>query len=142
MLLVTLYSRLCLRSSEEAEADKPSRATSVDLTLSTSILYFLLRNAITMKTFLRICVSSFRSKSTIIPLRRWEVLPQQVIFEDEIGRGAFGKVFKGTFKESPGIEVFYEPRRDTVDFRAGRTVAIKVLGGMYVIAKRRVTLHQ
>lgn len=51
MLLVTLYSRLCLRFSEEAEADKPSRATSVDFTLSTSILYFLLRNAISMKPF-------------------------------------------------------------------------------------------
>ena len=95
-----------------------------------------------MKNLLCICVPFFRSKSTIIPLCRWEVLPQQVIFEDEIGRGAFGKVFKGTFKESPGIEVFYEPRRDTVDFRAGRTVAIKVLGGTYAIVKRQLTLYQ
>ncbi|XP_078365914.1 uncharacterized protein LOC144650130 [Oculina patagonica] len=69
-----------------------------------------------------------RSKSMIIPLRRWEVLPEQVVFDKEIGCGAFGKVFKGTFKESPGIEVFYEPRSQTVDFQAGRTVAIKVLG--------------
>ncbi|XP_078368380.1 uncharacterized protein LOC144652235 [Oculina patagonica] len=69
-----------------------------------------------------------RSKSTIIPLRRWEVLPEQVVFDKEIGCGAFGKVFKGTFKESPGIEVFYEPRTQTVDFKEGLTVAIKVLG--------------
>ncbi|XP_078379572.1 uncharacterized protein LOC144662599 isoform X1 [Oculina patagonica] len=69
-----------------------------------------------------------RSKSTIIPLWRWEVLPQQVVFEEEIGRGAFGKVLKGTYKESPGIEVFYKTRTQTVDFKEGRTVAIKVLG--------------
>ncbi|XP_078379543.1 uncharacterized protein LOC144662575 [Oculina patagonica] len=70
-----------------------------------------------------------RSKSTIIPLWRWEVLPQQVVFEEEIGRGAFGKVLKGTYKESPGIEVFYKTRTETVDFKEGRTVAVKVLGG-------------
>ncbi|KAJ7336065.1 hypothetical protein OS493_013442 [Desmophyllum pertusum] len=69
-----------------------------------------------------------RSKSTIIPLWRWEVLPEQVVFKEEIGRGAFGKVLKGTFKESPGIDVFYEPRTQIVDFKAGLTVAIKVLG--------------
>ncbi|XP_078379553.1 uncharacterized protein LOC144662584 [Oculina patagonica] len=69
-----------------------------------------------------------RSKSTIIPLRRWEVLPQQVVFEEEIGRGAFGKVLKGTYKESPGIEVFYKTKTQTVDFKEGRTVAVKVLG--------------
>ena len=71
----------------------------------------------------------FRSKSTIVPLWRWEVLPQQVVFGEEIGHGAFGKVLKGTYKESPGIEVFYKTRTQTVDFKEGRTVAIKVLEG-------------
>ena len=70
-----------------------------------------------------------RSKSTIIPLLQWEVLPEQVIFKEEIGRGAFGKVLRGIFREPPGIEVFYESRAQTVDFKAGRTVAVKVLGG-------------
>ena len=70
-----------------------------------------------------------RSKSTIIPLRRWEVLPEQVEFNEEIGRGAFGKVLKGVFRESPGIEVFYKSRTQTVDFKEGRTVAVKVLEG-------------
>ncbi|KAJ7385283.1 hypothetical protein OS493_016354 [Desmophyllum pertusum] len=69
-----------------------------------------------------------RSKSTIIPLWRWEVLREQVVFKEEIGRGAFGKVLKGIYKESPGIDVFYEPRTQIVDFKAGLTVAIKVLG--------------
>ena len=71
----------------------------------------------------------YRSKSTIIPLRRWEVLPEQVEFNEEIGRGAFGKVLKGDFRESPGIEVFYKSRTQTVDFKEGRTVAVKVLEG-------------
>ena len=60
---------------------------------------------------------------------QWEVLPEQVIFEEEIGRGAFGKVLKGIFRESPGIELFYEPRNQIVDFKEGRTVALKVVGG-------------
>ena len=76
-----------------------------------------------------ICSFSFRTKSTIFPLHRWEVLPEQVVFKEEIGRGAFGKVFKATFKESPGIEVFYKPRTQTVDWKEDRIVAVKVLGG-------------
>ncbi|CAH3038178.1 unnamed protein product, partial [Pocillopora meandrina] len=70
-----------------------------------------------------------RSKSTIFTLHNWEVLPEQVVFGEEIGRGAFGKVLKGTFRESPGTEVFIEPRNKTVDFKPGETVAIKLLGG-------------
>ena len=70
-----------------------------------------------------------RSKSTIIPLRRWEVLPEQVELNEEIGRGAFGKVLKGVFRESPGVEVFYKARTQTVDFKEGRTVAVKMLEG-------------
>ena len=57
------------------------------------------------------------------------ILPEQVEFKEEIGRGAFGKVLKGVFRESPGIEVFYKCRTKTVDFKEGRTVAVKVLEG-------------
>ena len=60
---------------------------------------------------------------------RWEVLPEQVEFKEEIGRGAFGKVLRGIFKESRGIEVFYNVRTHTVDFKEGQTVAVKVLEG-------------
>ena len=72
-----------------------------------------------------------RSKSTIIPLRQWEVLPEQVNFKEEIGRGAFGKVLRGIFRESPGIEVFEERKAQTVDFKEGREVAVKVLEGKW-----------
>ena len=72
-----------------------------------------------------------RSKSTIIPLLQWEVCPDQVDFKEEIGSGAFGKVLRGIYRESPGIEVFCKSRTPIVDFKEGKTVAVKVLGGMY-----------
>lgn len=84
-----------------------------------------------MQYILRLSLLSFgRSKSAIIPLLRWEVLPEQVEFKEEIGRGAFGKVLKGVYREAPGVEVFTEKSRPrTVDFKEGRTVAVKVLDG-------------
>ena len=38
-------------------------------------------------------------------------------------------MLKGVFREAPGIEVFYKSRTQTVDFKEGRTVAVKVLEG-------------
>ncbi|XP_068670007.1 uncharacterized protein [Montipora foliosa] len=69
-----------------------------------------------------------RSKSTIIPLLQWEVCPDQVDFKEEIGSGAFGKVLRGIYRESPGIEVFCKSRTPIADFKEGKTVAVKVLG--------------
>jgi len=43
-------------------------------------------------------------------------------------------VFKATFKESPGIEVFYKPRTQTVDFKEDKVVAVKVLGGKKIFS--------
>ena len=83
----------------------------------------------TKESYLYCCSCFYRSKSTIKPLLRWEVLPEQVEFHEEIGRGAFGKVHKGVFRESPGVEVFYNSRTQTVEFNEGRTVAVKVLEG-------------
>ena len=60
---------------------------------------------------------------------KWEVLPEQVEFKEEIGRGAFGKVLRGVFRESPGIEVFYESKAQTADFKDGQVVAVKLLEG-------------
>ncbi|XP_068740133.1 platelet-derived growth factor receptor alpha-like [Montipora capricornis] len=93
-----------------------------------SILIFALRQKAKRRKRLAHNLRPRRSKSTIFALRRWEVLPEQVVFKEEIGRGAFGKVFKATFKESPGIEVFYKPRTQTVDWKEDRIVAVKVLG--------------
>lgn len=83
-----------------------------------------------------LCWCLHRSKSTIIPLLRWEVHPKQVEFKEEIGRGAFAKVLKGILRESPEIEVFYESRTQTVDFKEGRPVAVKLLEGQWFLFLR------
>jgi len=49
---------------------------------------------------------------------------------EEVGRGAFGKVHKAVLRESPGVEVFDGNSRGTrVQFKEGRTIAVKVLSG-------------
>ncbi|KAJ7370664.1 hypothetical protein OS493_030778 [Desmophyllum pertusum] len=49
---------------------------------------------------------SARSRREIIPFDRWELLPDQIEYGEELGRGAFGVVYKATLKKRQGIEVF------------------------------------
>lgn len=71
-----------------------------------------------------------RSKSDITRLQNLEVCPEQVTLLEEVGRGAFGKVHKAVLRESPGVEVFDGNSRGTrVQFKEGRTIAVKVLSG-------------
>ena len=49
---------------------------------------------------------STRSVRAIIPLDKWELLPEEIKYEEELGRGAFGVVYKATLKRRVGIEVF------------------------------------
>jgi len=59
-----------------------------------------------------------------------EVWPEQVTLLEELGRGAFGKVHKAVLRDSPGVEVFDGNIRGTrVQFKEGRTIAVKVLSG-------------
>ena len=59
-----------------------------------------------------------------------EVWPEQVTLLEELGRGAFGKVHKAVLRDSPGVEVFDGKIRGTrVQFKEGRTIAVKVLSG-------------
>jgi len=72
----------------------------------------------------------FRSKSDITPLQNLEVWPEQVTLLEELGRGAFGKVHKAVLRDSPGIEIFDGNIRGArVQFKEGRTIAVKVLSG-------------
>lgn len=48
---------------------------------------------------------------------------------EELGQGAFGKVYKGILRDLPKVEVFFKPREQRVEIREGRVVAIKVLLG-------------
>ena len=66
----------------------------------------------------------------IIPLDKWEILPEEIEYEEELGRGAFGVVYKATLKRRVGIEVFYTGSRVRLDpKKASQVVAVKVLKG-------------
>ena len=73
---------------------------------------------------------SARSRREIIPLDKWELLPKQVEYEEELGRGAFGVVYKAILKMRPGIEVF-DTRNGLKSKEANQVVAVKELQGIY-----------
>ena len=64
----------------------------------------------------------------IIPLDKWELLPEQIEYEEELGRGAFGVVYKATLKKRVGIDVFDTGKR-LEPKEACQVVAVKVLQG-------------
>ena len=70
-----------------------------------------------------------RSKSDIAPLLLKETPPQRVTFMEELGQGAFGKVYKGFLRDLPKAEVFFKPKEQRVEIKEGKVVAIKVLLG-------------
>ena len=64
---------------------------------------------------------------------KWEILPEQIEFEEELGRGAFGVVFKATFSKSDEMEALVtETSKWPASSRkpkAPQVVAVKVLHG-------------
>ncbi|CAH3173615.1 unnamed protein product [Porites lobata] len=46
------------------------------------------------------------SQREIRPLDKWQILPEQIEIEEELGREAFGVVYKATFRKRVGMEVF------------------------------------
>ena len=56
------------------------------------------------------------------PPDKWEILPEQIQFEEELGRGEFGVVHKATFRKSDETEVLNNAE-------AAQVVAVKVLHG-------------
>jgi len=66
----------------------------------------------------------------------WEVDWDQVTLEEELGEGAFGKVYKGVIKEltTPSQKMIMTSpisasRKSTVEQIGGFTVAVKMLHG-------------
>ena len=67
------------------------------------------------------------------PSDEWEMLPEQIEFEGELGRGEFGIVYKATFRERDEIEALVTetskwPSSSTKP-KAPQVVAVKVLHG-------------
>ncbi|XP_078355560.1 uncharacterized protein LOC144640230 [Oculina patagonica] len=69
---------------------------------------------------------STRSRREIIQLDKWELLPEQIKYEEELGRGAFGVVYKAILNKRPGIEVF-DSRKGLESAKANLVVAVKEL---------------
>ena len=72
------------------------------------------------------------SQRSINPLDEWEILREQIEYEEELGRGAFGVVYKAILWERVGIEVFsteISKRKVLSSKTEPRVVAVKVLLG-------------
>ena len=75
---------------------------------------------------------SYLSQRSINPLDRWEILREQIEYDGELGRGAFGVVYKAMLWERVGIEVFSteSSKRKLLSSKTEpRVVAVKVLLG-------------
>ena len=77
-----------------------------------------------MVVFLR----SIRYTREIIALDEWEILPEEIEYEEELGRGAFGVVYKATLKKRQGIEIF-DPGKKQQQDDINHVVAVKELQG-------------
>ncbi|CAH3157737.1 unnamed protein product, partial [Porites evermanni] len=72
----------------------------------------------------------FSSLSDSQPSDKWEILPEQIEFEEELGRGAFGVVYKATFRQRVEMEVLdtETSKRPLLSTKkAPQVVAVKVL---------------
>ncbi|KAM7426092.1 the protein kinase superfamily [Porites harrisoni] len=71
------------------------------------------------------------SQDEIIPPDRWEILPEQIEFEEELGRGEFGVVYKAQFRQRDEIEVLDNAETSkwpvSSTKKAAQVVAVKVL---------------
>ena len=73
------------------------------------------------------------SQDEITPPDKWEILPEQIEFEEELGRGEFGVVHKAIFRKGDEMEGLVTKTSkwpvSTRKPKAPQLVAVKVLHG-------------
>ena len=82
--------------------------------------------------FLPFSRSSY-SQDEFTPPDKWEILPEQIEFEEELGRGEFGVVYKAKFRQREEMEVLDNAETSKWPLsstkKAAQVVAVKVLHG-------------
>ena len=94
------------------------------------------------RNFIYIQFALWSSESDITELMLLEVPPERVTTMEELGRGAFGTVYKGVMRGLPENMTSSKPKDHSLDSHEGRIVATKVLPGAWIqnMAKRWLTL--
>ena len=76
---------------------------------------------------------SLYSQEKITPPDKREILPEQIEFEEELGRGEFGVVYKAKFRQRDEIEVLDNAETSKWPVpsakKAAQVVAVEVLHG-------------
>ena len=75
---------------------------------------------------------------TYAELKLLEVPPERVTIMEELGQGAFGRVYRSVMKELPDKMTSSKPKNHSFDSHEGHIVATKVLPGALIqnMAKR------
>ena len=94
------------------------------------------------RNFIYIQFALWSSESDITELILLEVRPERVTTMEELGRGAFGRVYKSVMRGLPEKDTSSKPRDHSLDSHEGRIVATKVLPGAWIqnMPKRWLTL--
>lgn len=87
----------------------------------------------------RYCRSA-RPRREIIPLDKWEILPEQIEYEEELGRGAFGVVYKAILKKRQEVEVF-DTRDELASGKDTQVVAVKELQGAFLFCNHYILVE-
>ena len=97
------------------------------------MLSVIIRHSFFFFFFFFLFSRSSYSQDEITPPDKWEILPEQIEFGEELGKGEFGVVYKATFRKSDEMEALVtETSKWPVSTRkpkAPRLVAVKVIHG-------------
>ena len=92
------------------------------------MLYYLIATLFVFKLFSPSFHRSACTAREIVSLDKWELLPEQIEHKEELGRGAFGVLYKATLKRRVGIEMF-DTEKTLKPEEPGQVVAVKELQG-------------